>query len=518
MAKAGSWTTRLPGYFRRCCILACAAILVVIGLVYWYKLQPKRVYRKHANVASKEFQYITRRIDFHFSANPWLGKKEAEQDLDELEWLLENRYSYLKLKGVDYKAALDTIRSALGDGISRGALALQLMKFIALFGDGHSGVGDPNLNRMCPGFLPFLIGESEGRLVAFKADRSSFLDEQHPFLCRIDGIELDRWLVVAHRIVAKGSNQYVRLRSVRNLRYIQYLRKELGLKVSHVAEVELESADGHSRRTVEVPVADEFPLYGPWPRTQSRILPGNIGYLRIPDWMSNEAEFLDELVRYMREFRGTEGLIIDIRGIGGGSRAPLRTLFPFFMADDESPKVQNVAAYKLGHRVNILDARWLYPAERAHWTAAEKRSIEKISKVFEPEWRPPVDEFSRWHYFVINPNRDQGTYHYDRPVFILMSRTNFSASDIFLGAFKNRRNVTLIGTPSGGGSGRYQNYRLHNSLISIRLSSMASFQPNGKLYDGNGIQPDVVIEPIPTDFIGKTDTVLDAAISYIGHK
>jgi C-terminal processing protease CtpA/Prc len=40
---------------------------------------------------------------------------------------------------------------------------------------------------------------------------------------------------------------------------------------------------------------------------------------------------------------------------------------------------------------------------------------------------------------------------------------------------------------------------------------MASFQSNGKLYDGNGIQPDVIIEPIPTDFIGKTDSVLQAA-------
>ena len=93
-----------------------------------------------------------------------------------------------------------------------------------------------------------------------------------------------------------------------------------------------------------------------------------------------------------------------------------------------------------------------------------------------------------------------------------MERWNFSACDIFLGAFKGWRNVTLIGTPSGGGSGCKVNYRLHNSLIRIQLSSMASFQPNGKLYEGNGIQPDIYIEPVPTDFIGRTDTVLDAAI------
>ena len=93
-----------------------------------------------------------------------------------------------------------------------------------------------------------------------------------------------------------------------------------------------------------------------------------------------------------------------------------------------------------------------------------------------------------------------------------MSTDNFSASDIFLGAFKGWRNVTLVGTPSGGGSGRYQSYRLENSKLEIRLSSMASFRPDGRLYDGNGIQPDIYVEPIPTDFIGKTDFMLEKAI------
>jgi C-terminal processing protease CtpA/Prc len=47
---------------------------------------------------------------------------------------------------------------------------------------------------------------------------------------------------------------------------------------------------------------------------------------------------------------------------------------------------------------------------------------------------------------------------------------------------------------------------------------MASFQPSGKLYDGNGIHPDIVAEPVPTDFIGQSDTVLDKAIRAIEEK
>jgi C-terminal processing protease CtpA/Prc len=103
-------------------------------------------------------------------------------------------------------------------------------------------------------------------------------------------------------------------------------------------------------------------------------------------------------------------------------------------------------------------------------------------------------------------------------VVMLMNSGNFSACDIFLGAFKGWKNVTLMGRPSGGGSGCAQEYRLSNSGIRIYLSRMASFQPSGELYDGNGVQPDIVVEPLGTDFIGQTDTALDKAIQYIGEK
>ena len=160
-------------------------------------------------------------------------------------------------------------------------------------------------------------------------------------------------------------------------------------------------------------------------------------------------------------------------------------------------------------------ARYLYPASSPTFSETERTVIASFASTFQPEWEPPKGQFSRWHYFVISPTKENRYFYYDKPVVILMDRWNFSACDIFLGAFKGWRNVTLMGLPSGGGSGCYQKYRLHNSKITIHLSSMASFQPNGKLYDGNGIQPDIVVGPIPTDFIGKTDSVLEAAIRRI---
>jgi len=515
------------------CVLVTIVVPAGIGLWCWNGRRPRRVRREHAKTVAKEFEYLTCRIDFSVPHDTWLGKRDAERDLDELEWLLENRYSYLKRKGVNYKAALDSLRNSLGDGINRSTFGYQLSKFIALFGDGHSRVvsSSVRLSSLCSGFPPYLVEESAGRLVAFKPDRSALIDPDFSFLRAIDGVSMDTWLEAAGLTVARGSPQFVRYNTLRNLRYIEGLRRELGLNKSGTIELQLESADGLSTRQLDLPLVKQRPIYGFWPRpeneiksmedicVESRILEPNIGYLRFV-MMLAEPEFLDDLIEAMGRFAKTDGLIIDIRTNGGGRRSPLRVLLPFFMAKNDVPRVVNLAKYRLGTE-NIgedFKARYLYPAFSPDFSKTERDVVSRFASTFRPEWTPPREQFSKWHYFVISPSQDERYYHYDKPVVILMDRWNFSACDIFLGAFKGLNKVMLMGQPSGGGSGCYQVYRLRNSHIRIHLSSMASFQPNGRLYDGNGIQPDIVVEPVPTDFIGRNDTVLDKAIDFINSK
>jgi len=81
----------------------------------------KRVHRNHDNTIRAEYKDLTKRIGpFHTPNDTLHSRREAEADLDELEWIIENRFSYRDLKGFDYRAGLDTIRSALGDGIPHG--------------------------------------------------------------------------------------------------------------------------------------------------------------------------------------------------------------------------------------------------------------------------------------------------------------------------------------------------------------------------------------------------------------
>jgi C-terminal processing protease CtpA/Prc len=96
-----------------------------------------------------------------------------------------------------------------------------------------------------------------------------------------------------------------------------------------------------------------------------------------------------------------------------------------------------------------------------------------------------------------------------------MNELCFSATDIFLAGLKGWRNITLVGTPSGGGSARIEAARLSSVPISLRLGSMVSYMPSGQLFDGNGVQPDVLVEPSPEFLIGGADNVLAQAIDTI---
>jgi C-terminal processing protease CtpA/Prc len=97
-------------------------------------------------------------------------------------------------------------------------------------------------------------------------------------------------------------------------------------------------------------------------------------------------------------------------------------------------------------------------------------------------------------------------------VIVLMNGRSFSATDIFLAGLKGMKGVTLLGTPSAGGSAYTQEVALGATPLRLRIGSMVSFQADGRLFDGHGVQPDVLVEPTPEYYIGRGDNALKAAM------
>lgn len=62
---------------------------------------------------------------------------------------------------------------------------------------------------------------------------------------------------------------------------------------------------------------------------------------------------------------------------------------------------------------------------------------------------------------------------------------------------------------------RSRSFLLPNSSIRIVLSTMASFQPNGRTYDGAGIVPDVLVPRTIASLAAGVDTQMLEALRYL---
>jgi C-terminal processing protease CtpA/Prc len=276
------------------------------------------------------------------------------------------------------------------------------------------------------------------------------------------------------------------------------------------------SADGKYRQTVSLGLAEKMPVYGVWPRPDvNPKLADGIGYLRLAQMDEDAAQ---QIVEFFAAEEKARGIIVDVRNNGGGSRDALIQLASLLMKPDSKPRVVNASVYRLHpeHDAQRMATRFLYPEKSTSWNAADREAIAEFKKSFKPEWSPTNGLYSEWHYMVLR-HQASGSYS-SKPVVVLMDAKCFSATDVFLAGLKGLADVTLLGTPSGGGSANTETIRIGNGQIPLRIGTMVSFQSDGKLFDTHGIEPDVTVEPEPEYFIGGRDTQLQAAVDLLMKK
>ena len=490
----------------------------------------KRIKRKHNTVIPDSLAYITHRVDgyrpsknakevkkdiFEYNLSlpmdSWVPRAMAVEDLESLEYEIKNNFSYADLKGINYPIVIDAIIADIKNGISKRDLGIQIKRLLALFGDGHSRVSRSML-KLDSLFLPFTIQKLEDKYIALTENK--LYDTDYPEIITIDRFAIDSLKEKAGEMVAKGSPQFYENNCLTYLSYYGHLKSQLGLEGISIS-MQLSNGKDTISKSIELVGRDVFVKNFRNKNSQHKLLENNIGYIYLHK-MENTDDYQEWLRTAMDEFKNTDGLIIDIRGNGGGSRKPIYTLLPYFL---RSPKVININVLRIDKEndpdvnepIGQLEKRMSYPEKSIHWTSEEQKTIALFKQHFKAEWNFDKNKFSKWHYSVVSPNGD----YYNKPVVILMDENNFSASDIFLGAFKGSRNITLLGSKSGGGSGFANLKFLYHSGIMYLLSRMASFQPNGKLYDGNGILPDKEIRVTLNDIKTEKDVVLETAFKTI---
>jgi len=455
------------------------------------------------------------------AAKATLTAQDVRDDLAELRRLLDGQFAYRELRRVDLDALLRDAAKELGTGpVAAADFTRVVDRVLRAFGDGHSRLDGPPAAAAV--FPPFLVQQVEGGHVAFRPDRRGFVDPERPFLVAIDGVPIATWLDAATRRATRGSAVMQAREAERGLRDLALLRGELPLPLPPRVEasprltITLRGAAGERTQALDFTTAR--PTYGAWPRTATRRLEGDLGYLRIES-MQDDAAFLDGLDAAMQSFRDTRGLVIDVRGNGGGTRDALRRLAPYFLPADGAPVVGNVAAVLLERgRAAAPDAladRGLYPLDWSGWSDAQRAAIRTFVRTWKPSWKLPAGKFSPWHFLMLDRADNAGAFAYAQKVVVLIDRACFSATDVFAAGLGALPNVTLVGEATSGGSGRARGHVLPASGLRLQLSTMASFRPDGVLFEGNGVVPDVEQATAPGDLIGASDTVLARAVALL---
>jgi C-terminal processing protease CtpA/Prc len=193
--------------------------------------------------------------------------------------------------------------------------------------------------------------------------------------------------------------------------------------------------------------------------------PDGMGYILIDSWSGTDKDF-EPLFTALKEFANAPGLVIDVRGNGGGSE-PIAQRFAGCFVDKP-------ALYAKNQNVD--------PTAPGGFTTAKSR--------------------------YLMPNEDGPKYR--GKVAVLVGPVVMSSCEGFVLMMKQVPGCKIIGQTTQGSSGNPQPYDLGNGVV-VFLPSWKALLPDGSCFEGKGIQPDISVEAVQ-DKITITDPVVDSAI------
>jgi hypothetical protein len=443
-----------------------------------------------------------------------LPRAAVLEDIDTLQAVVRRYSAYRLLNGYPFERHLDSLRVHAGDSVPLLELWRSIQTAVGRLQDAHSAVHLPR--GMTPpsagGTLPFALTSLGDTVIALAPCRCALLSHRFPRVVSIDGIRIDSLMRISGIRYAGHSPQRWRHQALFRLQPIESILQLAGRPVDGRVAVRLAGSRGDTTLTM---ATDSLPS-GPVSHTVTAQLRGPIAVLRIPlmaEPGDSAGDAVYQMVRAAIEsetFRRAPGMIIDVRGNDGGTRHILELLLPRFV---RAPVAYNVVLLRadtngVGERMLVSPDDWSHPR-------LARDALRAALASFRPSWEPPPGEFlsERFASVVVpaEPSRNMS----DKSVVVLQDAGSFSATDIFLGAMSLAPNVTLMGTPSAGGSGRSRTFVLPRSRLRVVLSTMASFRPDGQLYDGVGVAPDVLVPPTLEGLATGRDTQLDAAVRYL---
>ncbi|WP_299436407.1 S41 family peptidase [uncultured Aquimarina sp.] len=469
---------------------------------------------------------------------------QAIEDIEEFQQILEKRSSYVQVSSYNYKSAINSLKTKISiskNDIDINYLAYELAKIMAEIGDRHSSVKNESfIKKEHPTYalqLPFSIAALKGKAIALKRIEKEGIYEyfhpDYPYIKSINNVAIDRMI---DSLVYRSKKAPKETKFRRGLSEIQQLGKlYFTNNLPLPKQIKVVFTNGKKDKTEIVQLQKEqFQYYSKLKQNTflksrdikegnfkqiSKLLTGNIGYISLPEmYHFGEIEGLEQCINStLAAFYNTKALVIDLRFNPGGGRDLIQKLAKYNIPKSNAPWVANVAYLRTEEKANIhtsMSNRFLYRHTSSNFNAFDKKAIDEFSKDFVLQKEFDSSKFSNPHYMVL----ESGNMPYAKPIYILVNEHSFSAATVFTSAFKGLPNIKIVGVTTDGSSGNSKKMNLKHSKIRVRISTMLSFQRNGKTLDGNGTKPDIYIPEDEEQVLKGNDTQLKKLIEIINNR
>ena len=465
---------------------------------------------------------------------------ETLADLRQFENILTSISSYSQLSTFDYTLAIKKIADSIAienTQVDINRLTNDLAKIMSEIGDRHSSIKNEAFHKKNHKTynlrLPFGLAALNGKIIGLKKGEKSgaykYYFNSHPYIKSINGIAIETLINTYNYSDKKAPEQAKLTRGSGAIQRYGALLVENNIEVPDSIAVvfskgsaektevfQLTSENrGYSSKLVQEHNSDKISKKNF--EGLSKIVAQNIGYINIPEMYDYEkVDGLENFIKNtIQRFSNTKALIIDIRNNPGGGREILQTFAGYIVQTKQSPWVANVAYLrteqnKIGDE-EAMSARYLYSYHAKQLSDHDRKAIDQFSKSLKLRNTIDSSKFSGPFYMVLH----SGKASYKQPVYILVNEESFSAASVFASAFKGLSNVKIVGETTDGSSGNSKTLHLKNSNIKINVSTMLSFQRNGKTLDGNGTIPDIIIHADKEQILNGYDHQLNKLIKII---
>ncbi len=467
-----------------------------------------------------------------------ISKENVIADVNEFEEILEVKSSYKQLSSYNYKESINKLKQTINNKkglIDINYLTNELGKIMAEFGDRHSSIRNRKFNKKeHPTYqlqLPFGIISVENNMIAVNPKDNSYYDKDFPYIISINEITIEDYINKLNYRDKKAPKEAKLTSGAKSIQHFGALLFNNTIECPNSVTIALKNKQNKTKTvTVNLVKDNTFnkvldkklesnttDLYQKNFNALDKKLEGNIGYIAIP--MMSYYTDINGLENYLHstisKYQDAKALIIDIRNNPGGGREILQTFASYLVQPSQSPWVANVAYLRTEDSKVVnnksMNARYLYTYNSEKFTDSDRKTIDAFNKTFKIKKSFNASKFSKPHYMVLKNGKET----YKNPVYILVNENSFSAASVFTSVFKGLPNVKIAGVTTDGSSGNSKRIYLSNSGIRVKVSTMLSFQRNGKTLDGNGTIPDIYIPINESQILTNKDVQLEELLTII---